>query len=73
MSRRFITTLMSAILAAATAAAAVPALGFVYKPFGCTQKVCVRWARGAPGTFAGPCVAYKYVHYLRCPAPPVIH
>ena len=38
----------------------------------CTRrvKVCVEYARGAPGTFAGPCIRSQY----RCAGPgPVVH
>jgi hypothetical protein len=29
-------------------------------PHGRLVKVCVAWAKGAPGTFAGPCIKYSY-------------
>jgi len=27
-----------------------------------TKRVCVKWAPGAPGTFAGRCVKYQFKH-----------
>lgn len=32
-------------------------------------KVCVEWAQGSPGTFAGPCVRYEE---RPCTTPPVV-
>lgn len=39
------------------------------KPADCARRVCVKYARGAPGTFAGRCLKYQTKYYYRCPRP----
>lgn len=34
----------------------------------CTARVCVKYAPGSPGTFAGPCLRYE-TRYVACGSP----
>ncbi|MCB1522442.1 MAG: hypothetical protein KDJ37_17990 [Hyphomicrobiaceae bacterium] len=35
--------------------------GDVVLPSNCSQKVCAKWAKGAPGTLTGRCLFYRVV------------
>lgn len=59
---------VATIAASVTFAASAHAGDVIVKPNCGPTRVCVKWAKGAPGTLSGPCTEYKmvYAHSAAC-------